>query len=122
MSLRICPSILVLALAVCGPALAQNKVKTETIRPPGAGQQKKFHSDGHVVPPAGAAGQLPEIITDPSRLPPAVARTRARILAAARSGDLDQLLGVMKTAGSLPVYSFSEDKDPVGFWKAQYPD
>jgi hypothetical protein len=28
----------------------------------------------------------------------------------------------MTAGGSLPVYSFSEDKDPIGFWKAQYPD
>ena len=28
----------------------------------------------------------------------------------------------MKAAPALPVFSFSEDKDPVGFWKANYPD
>ncbi len=119
MLMRLPLSILVLAFVAGGTALAQNKVKTETIRPQTPGQQqKKFHNDGHAIAP----GKLPEIITDPSRLPPAVGRTRDRILAAARSGDLDRLLEVMKASGSLPVYSFSEDDDPVGFWKGQYPD
>jgi hypothetical protein len=66
--------------------LAQNKVRTETIRPPAPGEQK-FRNEGHVVAPGGI-GKLPEVITNPARLPPAVARTRERILAAARSGEL----------------------------------
>ncbi len=28
----------------------------------------------------------------------------------------------MKEAPTLPVFSFSEDSDPVAFWKANYPD
>ena len=55
-------------------------------------------------------GKLPEIITDPARLPPAVARTRERILAAARSGELTKLFAVMKEAPAMPVFSFSEDR------------
>ena len=54
----------------------------------GARAEQKFRNDGHVVAPTDKAGKLPEIITDPQRLPPAVARTRDRILAAARSGEL----------------------------------
>ncbi|MCC6888229.1 MAG: hypothetical protein IT536_06810 [Hyphomicrobiales bacterium] len=103
------------------PMLAQNKVRTETIRPPASGAQK-YRNEGHVAPPEAAAGTLPEIVTDPARLPPAVARTRERILAAARSGDLARLHGVMKEAPVLPVFSFSEDRDPIAFWKANYPD
>jgi hypothetical protein len=101
--------------------LAQNKVKTETIRPPAAGEQK-FRNQGHVASPDAVAGKLPEIITNPGRLPGAVARTRERILAAARSGELLKLFAVMKEAPSLPVFSFSDDSDPIGFWKANYPD
>jgi hypothetical protein len=101
--------------------LAQNKVRTETIRPPAPGQQN-FRNEGHVVAPDAASGKLPEIITDPARLPPAVARTRERILAAARSGQLVKLFAVMKEAPTVPVFSFSEDNDPVAFWKASYPD
>jgi hypothetical protein len=100
--------------------LAQNKVKTETIRPPTPGEQK-FRNEGHVIAP-GAIGKLPEVITNPARLPPAVARTRERILAAARSGELLKLFAVMKEAPTLPVFSFSEDSDPVSFWKTNYPD
>jgi hypothetical protein len=122
MPIRIFVSVLVLALAGGVAALAQNKVKTETIRPPAAGQQSKFHSDGRVVAPAETAGKLPEVVTDPAQLPPAVARTRDRILAAARSGEIETLVAVMKASGSLPVYSFAEDEDPAGFWKTQYPD
>src|SRR5467141_427021 len=32
------------------------------------------------------------------------------------------LLGVMQANPTLPVFSFSEDKDPIAFWKANYPD
>jgi hypothetical protein len=101
--------------------LAQNKVRTETIRPPSP-NERKFRNEGHVVVPGVATGKLPEIIANPARLPPAVARTRERILAAARSGQFTTLFAVMKEAPSLPVFSFSEDSDPVAFWKANYPD
>ena len=127
---RLCLSMLLTAFLPVGAAsaqdsvqkqLAQNKVRTETIRPPAPGEQK-FRNEGHVVEPGATAGKLPEIITNPARLPPAVARTRERILAAARSGELTKLFAVMKEAPSLPVFSFSEDSDPVAFWKANYPD
>jgi len=126
MSSRICLGLLVLALLAGGSALAPNKVRTETIRPPAAGKpgappESKFKSSGHVVPPGSIAGAQ-EIITDVSRLPPAVARTRERILAAARSGELQKLLTVMQMNETMPIFSFSEDKDPVAFWKANYPD
>jgi hypothetical protein len=101
--------------------LAQNKVRTETIRPPAPGEQK-FRNPGHVAAPDASAGKLPEIITNPARLPPAVARTRERILAAARSGELMRLFAVMKEAPTLPVFSFAEDRDPVAFWRTNYPD
>lgn len=126
---RLCLPILLAAVAVAGIApaqelaqnqLAQNKVRTETIRPPAPSEQK-FRNEGHVIAP-GDIGKLPEIITNPARLPPAVARTRERILAAARSGELLKLFAVMKEAPTLPVFSFSEDSDPVTFWKANYPD
>jgi hypothetical protein len=127
---RLCLPILLLAIATGGavPAqelaqqnLAQNKVRTETIRPPSPGEQK-FRNEGHVVAPGANAGKLPEVITNTARLPPAVARTRERILAAARSGELMKLYAVMKEAPTVPVFSFSEDNDPVTFWKTNYPD
>jgi hypothetical protein len=118
--MRICLSILLIGTLAAGGALAQNKVRTETIRPPADGQEK-FQNNGRVAP-APAASSVPEIITDPARLPPAVARARERILAAARSGDLDKLVAVMREGSTLPVFSFSDDSDPIAFWKANYPD
>ena len=126
MVLRICLCLLGLTLFLGGDSgFAQNKVRTETIRPPPASSPPpgtRFQSDGHVVAPVAGAADNPEIITDLARLPPAVAHTRERILAAARTGDLQALVAVMKASETMPVFSFSEDKDPAGFWKATYPD
>jgi len=119
MSSRLIPAVLLTAMLAGGTALAQNKVRTETIRPPAPGSQT-FKNEGHAVDPSAAA--MPEIITDQARLPPAVARMRERILAAARSGDLGRVVAVMKTGTAMPVFSFSDDSDPIAFWKANYPD
>jgi hypothetical protein len=70
--------------------------------------------------PLSPSAPIPEIITDLSRLPAPVARTRERILAAARSGDLQQLAALMNE--TMPIFSFTEEKDPIAFWKATYPD
>lgn len=102
--LRIGLSLLVLTLVASGSALAQTA-------DPGK-------PTGHLLPLAPAA--VPEIITDLSRLPAPVARTRERILTAARSGDLKQLAALVNEA--MTVFSFTEEKDPVAFWKASYPD
>jgi hypothetical protein len=103
--LRIGRSLLALTLVANGGALAQ------------AADQGK--PTGHLVPPNLSAA-APEIITDLSRLPAPVARTRDRILAAARSGDLQQLAAL--TNEMMPIFSFTDERDPVAFWKANYPD
>ena len=105
-----------LGLIVGGGLAAQTRVPTETIRPapaPGAPQTPRVATEPGV--PA-------EIITDLSRLPVPVARMRERILEAARSGDLEKLLLVMQSNETLPVFSFGDEKDPVAFWKANFPD
>lgn len=102
---RIGLSLLLLALVVGADALAQN-----------AEQGKPT---GHLLPIAPSAA-VPEISTDLARLPAPVARTRERILAAARSGELQQLAALVHEAG--PVFSFTDEKDPIAFWKANYPD
>jgi hypothetical protein len=117
--MRIYLSILLIGFLAAGGALAQNKVRTETIRPPAAGQEK-FQNDGRAG--QAAANGVPEIITDIARLPPAVARARERILAAARSGDPKRVVAIMQEGGTMPVFSFSDDSDPIAFWKANYPD
>lgn len=123
-----------LALVASGAALAQNRVRTEIIRPPQAPTTPiagPLPSDADIK--AGARAQVspdviqtpapaPEIITDLARLPPAVARTRERILAAARSGDLEKLVGVMRSSGRMPIFSFADAKDPVALWRSSYPD
>ena len=65
---------------------------------------------------------MPDIVTDLSQLPAPVARTRERILAAAQSGDLQKLLTIMQMNETMPIFSFSDEKDPVAFWKNSYPD
>ncbi|HEY6995956.1 MAG TPA: hypothetical protein VH397_19810, partial [Xanthobacteraceae bacterium] len=70
--LRIGLSLLLLTLVASGSAL------TQTASPD--------KPTGHLLPLAPSS--VPEIVTDLSRLPVPVARTRERILTAARSGDL----------------------------------
>jgi hypothetical protein len=82
-----------LVLALMAGASAQTPVRTETFRPPQS--FGKFKADGRLIPP-GAQGNAPEIIADLSLLPPAVARTRDRILAAARSGNLQGLAAIVQ--------------------------
>jgi len=127
MLLRIGFRLIVLALVASGSALAPTSLRGETAAAPDSSAplptEPTPKSDaaaekgkGHIAPPSTVA----EIITDLSRLPAPVARTRERLLAAARSGDLQQLAGLM--TDTLPVFSFTEDKDPIAFWKANYPD
>jgi hypothetical protein len=127
MSLRIGFVLFVLTLAASGVMLAPSGTRSEPLTspptaPPLLVQQTPAADDkrtGHVIPLAPAA-PVAEIITDLSRLPPPVARTRERILAAARSGELQQLADLMNE--TTPIFSFTDDKDPVAFWKAVYPD
>jgi hypothetical protein len=123
MSLRIGFVLFVLTLAASAVMLAPSGARSEPLTsPPLLVQQMPAADDkrtGHVIPLAPSA-PVPEILTDLSRLPPPVARTRERILAAARSGELQQLADLMNE--TTPIFSFTDDKDPVAFWKAVYPD
>jgi len=105
-----------LGLIVGGGLAAQTRVHTETIQPPAAPGAPQTPT-GATEPSAPA-----EIITDLSRLPVPVARMRERILEAARSGDLEKLLLVMQSNETLPVFSFGDEKDPIAFWRANFPD
>jgi hypothetical protein len=127
--LRIGLSVLVLMLVAIGGALAPNHTHGQAIKPPAAaappepaapGQGSTAdQGKGHLspVPPSARA---PEIVTDLARLPAPVARMRERILAAARSGDLQQLAALVNEA--MPIFSFTDEKEPVAFWKTNYPD
>jgi hypothetical protein len=122
--LRLCFALFALTLLASGTLLAQNRVRTESIKPPPPAASSpapsiKFEADAHVASDLSGA---PEISSDLTLLPPAVARMRERILAAARTGDLQQLVTIMQASDPMPVFSFTEDKDPLAFWKANYPD
>ncbi len=101
MLMRVLMLFLAIALAATSVS-AQTRVPTQTIRPPAAA-------------PA-------EIIKDLTQLPAPVARTRERILAAARTGDLKSLVTVMQSNETMPIFSNTEARDPAVFWKESYPD
>jgi len=115
-------------------APAQIRVRTEIVRPPSAVTQRDIppipggapagQAEGTPPPPAAVTPGpgTPEVITDPARLPPTVARTRARILAAAHTGRLDALLAVMQGNETMPIFSLGDAKDPTIYWRANYPD
>jgi hypothetical protein len=120
------------ALLGSGGALAQSKVRTETIRPPAgatapppATQFVPLTQEGGAAAPSEpppAVSKPAAGVSDLSRLPPAVLRTRERILAAARSGDLQALLAVMKADGGMPIFSHTQKLDPTAYWRENYPD
>jgi hypothetical protein len=102
-------------LVVGSGLAAQTRVHTETIQPPTT-------AAGPSSVAADKSGAAAEILTDLSLLPAPVARTRERILEAARSGDLEKLLVVMQSNETLPVFSFGTERDPIAYWRANFPD
>lgn len=128
-----------LAAATDG-GLAQTRVRTETVRPPPPAALRPAlpptASDSPAVTgtlppikpldrapvPHPATTALPEILRDPALLPAPVARMRERILAAARSGDLQQVIAVMQSNEMMPIFSLSDDKHPIAYWRANFPD
>jgi hypothetical protein len=86
------------------------------------------------LPPIGSASKpyarvgtrpgqkVSDVLTDLSVLPPPVARMRARIIEAARTGELDKVLTVMQTNETMPIFSFANEHDPVAYWRANYPE
>lgn len=116
--IRYARSLLAFAILLIlgGGALAQGKVRTESIRPPASAADAKDNAR------KDSTQDVPEIITDLSQLPAPVARMRERILAAARSGDLKKVVSVMQTNGTMPIFSLGEERDPEAFWKGSYPD
>jgi hypothetical protein len=139
-------AMVLVMLAAGHGALAQLKVRTETIKPPATtvppsanqfvppgrdgGPGRDSGPDTPATERPAAAGQTasapgpagPETAADLSRLPPAVLRTRDRILAAAHTGDLQTLMALMRANGNVPVFSHTQKQDPVAYWKETYPD
>ncbi len=67
--------------------------------------------------PVLAGDKPPAVQTDLSVLPEAVRATRAAILEAARSGDVEEVRAVMEMNELMPQVSFGGDTDPVRFWR-----
>jgi hypothetical protein len=123
-----------LALAATTAALAQTRVKTEVVRPssPPAVTQQDLDPPAvtgtvpaakNLPAPAPApAAPLPDVVADLSQLPEPVTRTRARILAAARTGELGRLVAVMQSGETLPIFSLGSGQNPITYWKSNYPD
>jgi hypothetical protein len=119
-------------IAIGADARAQVRVRTEIVRPHSPIVEKDIApplpdpatlAKALAAPVARAQGPLcPEIVADIARLPPAVARTRERLLAAARTGRLDALLGVMQANETMPIFSLGDDKEPMLYWRSNYPD
>lgn len=107
------------SIAIGAGASAQVRVRTQIVRPPSRIVEKDL-APPYTAPAQDAAH--PEIITDLARLPPPVARTRARILTAARTGRLEALVAVMQANETMPIYSLNDDKDPTLYWWANYPE
>jgi len=131
--------VMLVALSGSRSALAQLKVRTETIKPPATTAPPSANQfvppgrdgspDASVIERPAAAGEAsapgtadPETATDLSHLPPAVLRTRDRILAAAHTGDLQTLMALMRANGNIPVFSHTQKEDPAAYWKENYPD
>nr|WP_306265384.1 hypothetical protein [Pararhizobium sp. IMCC3301] len=122
LSVRLVRNLLACALsfsfALSGPALhAARTVETETfsLKPqsvPPAGEQGTI--PGADAGQKGQPGIAPRISYDISLLPQAVQKTRAALIAAARSGNLAALNSVISANGQPPVVAFDEIDDPVG--------
>jgi hypothetical protein len=110
------PIAAVLAVVLAAPVFAQGSVKTEPIAPKPVNPAKPGTTK------SATPATPPEAISDLSRLPEKVRQTRARILEAARSGDLNKVATVMQSNELAPVFSFGGEKNPVEFWRSSYPD
>jgi hypothetical protein len=117
--------------AAASAAVAQTRVKTQVVRPQSPPAVSREDLDPPTITgtvpaaksqPAPATTAQPEIITDLARLPEPVADMRARILAAARSGELKRLVLVMQASQTLPIFSQSAGQDPITYWRTNYPD
>lgn len=106
---------LIVALLFALPALAQSKVKTETIPAPKAAANPNA---GKAAKPKAA----PDVLRDLSLLPEKARKTRERILEAAKTGDPDKVVTVMQSNEVMPVFSFGGEKNALEFWKSSYPD
>ena len=111
-------SAALLAIALAAPAFAQGKARIETAAPAVEPAQAK----GAQKDKDDAGATRAEPIGDLSRLTDKARATRARIIEAAKTGDLNKVATVMQQNEMMPVFSFGGDRNPVEFWQSSYPD
>ncbi|ALK09750.1 hypothetical protein [Blastochloris viridis] len=122
------------------PAIAETKVRTETIQVPPAGAKPADPKSSDAKRPPSPAGEgahavrpddakskdadqtPPAVISDLSLLPAPVARMRSRIVEAAKSGSLERLVTAMQSNEMMPVFSFGDESDPIALWQKTFPD
>ena len=68
--------------------------------------------------PESAESSLPNILRAEAEMPEPVRQMRARLMDAARSGDIEQLRRLMKAQPEMPSVSFGDPGDPVEYLKA----
>lgn len=110
---------------------AQVKVRTETIRPssalalpPSVNQfvpEPQEGAGGTVTPPPKSTPPI-DSAADTAPLPAPVQQMRERILAAASTGDLENLLKLMHAGDRMPVFTHTLRQDPGAYWRDIYPD
>lgn len=133
----LCVSMLAAAIMIAAVAglRAETRLRSDVLRPysdivvkdlgapsiTGSAPSRGPHTEQETTAAAPGAAS-PEIITDVARLPPPVARMRAHILAAARSGRLEELVAVMRANRTMPIFSLDDDEDPTIFWRSNFPE
>ena len=68
--------------------------------------------------PAIFTADVPEVLYDPSLLPPPVKRLREQIIAAAATGNLDNLTPIIEANGQPPAFSFGHVDEPVAYLRS----
>lgn len=118
-----CAALVILAAALTGvpaDAHAQTKVRTESIQVPatelGDGEPAAAEDGG--PGPAADLSDVPTPQYDLSVLPTPVARMRAQIIDAARTGDIEQLRPVVESNELPPIFSFGGETDSIGYLKS----
>lgn len=91
--------------------------------PEGEGTLRLAQQDGTDASPEAAPADsvdppLPPILRSESELPEAVRATRAALMEAARSGDLERLRALMEAQPQPPSVSFGDPGDPIEYLKA----
>jgi hypothetical protein len=117
-------AIAAIMMVAAAAADAQTRVRTEIVRPESASPafNRADPSDVVVTGTIAPPDRPFEVITDLSKLPPAVAHMRERILAAARTGELDAVVAVMQSNAAMPIFSVDGERDPIPYWRHDYPE